>query len=172
MFTILSILFVLATIYLLAFLQRRALRGRLTFAANIGEGFHDDGRLTLFPDAAITSRYLLVKFGSDGSHIAIAGAADIPLGICTDSTDVQTGDITKPLTVNVLGAVRGTQRGVAAGVIVPGAFISPAANGQVQTLPATTGTYYIIGRYVGTVNAAANTYAEFTPCLPTQRIVP
>lgn len=146
-------------------------RGLVPAANAVGEGFHEDGKLNLFPDAAITARYSLVKLGSDNSHIAVTAAAtDIPLGICTDSTDVQTGDITKPLAVNALGAVRGTQRGIAAGTIATGAFLVPAANGQVQTLPAAAGSYYIVGRYVG-AGATVGNYVEFTPCFPTLRIV-
>ncbi len=135
---LLILLAVVALFWVVLARQRADFRRGLTFAANIGEGFHETGVLSLFPDTAIPARYTLVKRGSDGQHIAIAGVADIPLGIATDSTDLLTGDISKPLAVRLFGATVGTTRAVAAGVIALDAFVVAAANGQVQQLAAST----------------------------------
>lgn len=51
--------------------------------ANIAEGTHADS-LTKLTDAAITTRHLLYKVGSDANHIAVSGATDIPLGTVAD----------------------------------------------------------------------------------------
>src|ERR1043165_2609897 len=51
--------------------------------ANIAEGTHD-GNITKAVDAAITERFLLAKIGSAADRVAVAGAADIPIGVITD----------------------------------------------------------------------------------------
>lgn len=150
--------------------RTRRRRG-LTFAANdLGEGFAEDGRKTYYPDMAFPNRYLLVKSGSDGRHVTLAGIGDNPVGVCTDSTDLEIADSGKPLSVNLFGAVRGTQRGVAAGSIPAWSLLVPAANGRIQALPSAAGTYYVCGRYTGT-GAATGGYVEFIPFVPVQTVV-
>jgi hypothetical protein len=55
----------------------------LTGFANIAEGTHTDS-VTKLTDAAITTRHLLYKVGSDADHIAVAGANDVAIGTVAD----------------------------------------------------------------------------------------
>src|SRR5688572_11552643 len=49
------------------------------------DGTHATGRIGhLLADAAISTRHLLVKTGSDANHFAVSGAGDKPLGTCID----------------------------------------------------------------------------------------
>jgi len=109
-----------------------------------------DGRMTFLADASFTARYLICKAGSDVNHINICTASDVPLGVVPDMTptaDQAASDLSYPLPVNLLcGAMNETQRMVASGAISVGDFVSPDAAGKVKTEPATTGTYYVIGR--------------------------
>ena len=50
-------------------------------------GKHARRVLTKKADAVHAAHNLIVKIGSDANHIAVAGAADKPLGICTDAPD-------------------------------------------------------------------------------------
>src|SRR5713101_4532686 len=121
------------------------------------------GRCTRIADAAFTSRYLLCKPGSDAAHIAIAGAADIPLGVVPDMTPVS-GDLTMPLPVNLLGLNEDTERMVASAAIAVGAFVVPAANGQIATAPG-AGAGYALGRAM-TAAAAAGDLIEVAATFP------
>lgn len=117
--------------------------------ANIAEGRHSTGNLSKKADAVIATRYLLVKFGTDVDHIALAGAADIPLGVCTDLAEA----IEDPVNVHLLGSAPGTQFMVASAAIALGDFLQPAANGQVATLTAAAGTHYNVGRALNAAGA-------------------
>jgi hypothetical protein len=64
-----------------ALCARRA--SALTVFANIAEGTHTDNE-TKLTDAAITTRHLLYKIGSDANHIAVAGADDLVIGTVDD----------------------------------------------------------------------------------------
>ena len=96
---------------------------------------------TKVADAAIATQNLLVKFGSDADHIAVAGASDVPLGVCIDTPDA--GD---SVGVDLLGLGSLTKRVVASAEIVVGAELAAAAGGKVVTLPTDAGTYYVVGR--------------------------
>lgn len=135
--------------------------------ANIAEGTSETGVRTYFADAAITNRNLLVKIGSDADHIALAGTADIGIGFAIDQADAAED----PVAVNLLGAAGGTVLGVAAAAITAGDQLVSAANGQVRTLPATTGTYYIVGRAIQAA-AAQGDVLQIAPSFPIQRVVP
>jgi hypothetical protein len=149
LFGILMVVFTLALIAC-ALHKGGAIRGRTRRVrlANIAEGRHFTGNVSKKADAVISTRYLLVKFGTDVDHVNLAGAADIPLGVCTDLAEA----IEDPVNVNLLGCAPGTQFMVASAAIALGDFLQPAANGQVATLTATTGTHYNVGR---ALNAAA-----------------
>lgn len=136
-------------------------------AANITTGTHESGALPRRADAAITTRYLLVKPGSDADHIAVSGASDIPLGVCPDEPSAA-----EELTaVHLLGTYPGTLKMVAGGSIAHGALVSAAANGKVITLPTGAGTYHIVGRSVNRATAADNDVIEVAHCFPIQRVV-
>lgn len=131
---------------------------------NIGEGTRAHGRKTYLCDAVTTARYLLYKVGSDGDHVAVCGANDVPLG----SSDDMCEDVTIPITVNLFGAVEGTMRVTTDGTIANGDYVMTGANGQVTK--ATTGLAGICGRAViGTdATAAAGDVITIVPVLPSK----
>ncbi|HSI84237.1 MAG TPA: hypothetical protein VK970_10670 [Candidatus Methylacidiphilales bacterium] len=151
-------------LYLLSFVWIYQHKHQPILCANIAEGTHK-GALTRKSDAAIATRWSLVKIGTDAAHVAVTGVGDIPKYICADEPAAAEEDVS----VQLLGATDETRRGVASGTITAGDFIVPGAAGTVRTLPATTGTYYIIGQAATTV--ATGEIVEFDSCIPVQRIV-
>ena len=116
--------------------------------ANIAEGTHD-GNVTKAVDAVITERFLLAKIGSASDRVAVAGAADTPIGVITD----EAAAIGDSVNVALLGARRETVRMVASAASAQGALLEPAASGRVQTLGAGAGTHHVVGR---ALDAASN----------------
>ena len=90
----------------------------------------------------ISTRYLLGKIGSTAGNIAIAGAADKPIGVITDEA-AAIGDF---VDVDLLGSAKETKIMVASAAIAAGDYLMPAANGKVATMSASAGTYYCVGR--------------------------
>ena len=130
------------------------------------EAFFPDGRPTLLTDGALAQKHLLVKRGSDDDHVAAAGVSDQPLGVVPDEATAAE----KLVPVAVLGAVKGTLLGVASGAILAKARLVPGAAGTVRTLPATTGTYWVVGT---ALRAAADTArVSFIPTTPYPVVVP
>lgn len=169
MFTLMQILIVLAVIGILlaigingGMFPGRARKVRL---ANIAEGRHDTGQMTLKADAAITERYRIVKRGSDANHFAITTAiTDVPLGICADEPAAAEATAN----IQLLGAIRGTVFMRAAAAVAQDAFLEATANGRAQTLTTTTGTHHIVGRAI-TAAGSAGDIIEVVPML--QRVV-
>ena len=126
--------------------------------ANIAEGTHD-GNLTKVADAAITERFLLGKIGSASDRVAVAGAADTPIGVITDEA-AALGDL---VNVALLGARTSTLRMVASAAIAQGALVEPAASGRVQTLGAGVGTHHVVGRALDAASNAGDVI-EVDPC--------
>lgn len=157
--------FLVVTLLFMGWITSRPRGSQMAAFANVGEGFWP-GRKTYRADAAITTRYLLVKLGSDSAHVAVAGAADIPIGIATD----EPGAAEDAVNVDLLGSAHGTKLGVASGAIPAGAFIVPDANGKVRALPGTTGTYYIIGRALSATSADGDPI-QYDPIPTVQRVV-
>lgn len=125
------------------------------------DGIHTNGVLGhLLSDEAITTRYLIVKRGSDSGHFAICDEDELPLGICLDepSAAEESG------AVQLLGGA-GTARVVASEAIAVDADVYVADNGKVQNEPGTAGTYYKIGRAV-TAGSADGDVFEIQPCQP------
>lgn len=116
-------------------------------------------------DAAI-SRYLLVKYGSDGEHAAICGASDIPLGNSDDSP----GAAEDPFTVNIFGLLKRERIVIASEAITANKDVYTAANGKVQDLPAGAGTYYLVGR-TSQAAAADGDKVRIVPCFPQKLVV-
>jgi len=162
LFTLLALMAVLA---LLATCVRLAKRNPLTFLANIADGTHENG-ITKLADAAITTRFLAVKIGTDANHVDLAGVSDIPLGIATDEASAAE----EPVNVAPFGASTGTLLGVASAAIAAGALVVPAASGKLRTLPTAAGTYHIVGRALLAAGADGDTF-EFVPSFPVQRVV-
>ena len=134
--------------------------------ANINEGVHEGGRITKKADAAISTRHLVVKIGSDANHIAVAGTGDIALGVCQDEPSAAE----ELAAVQLLGCAGRTVTMVASAAISAGALVVTAASGKIRTLPGTTGTYYVIGRALEAAGADGDPI-EVEPCFPTQRVV-
>lgn len=137
----------------------------LAALANIGEGIWS-GAKTFRTDSAIASRGLLVKFGSDADHVALAGAADIPLGYVTD----EAAAAEDPIAVELFGIQPKTAIGVASGVIANGALLVPDAAGKIRTLPAGAGNYWIIGRAAGAAGADGDPI-HYIPLSPVLRVI-
>jgi hypothetical protein len=79
-----------------------------------------------YTDAAIPTRYLLVKKGSDADHIALCGAGDVPLGTVDDEASAAE----KRVHVNLLGKGP-SKKMVASGAIGAGVRVYAAAGGKI-----------------------------------------
>lgn len=118
-----------AGLFLLALHNYNHLRPGECFAANIAEGVHLDS-VTRYADAAITTRFLLYKVGSDSNHIAVAGVDDPVIGIVAD--EVATADISAiPVAVQLLG--HGTTKRMVASeaMATAGVDVFQAASGKI-----------------------------------------
>lgn len=108
------------------------------------------GTESLFADAAITFPFAIVKTGSDDRHFAAtANVADIPRGVVMHDT-VSSDDVAALIkkTVAVFGLFPESLPVPASAPIAAGAQVvaDPANPGKAMQLPATAGTYYVIGR--------------------------
>lgn len=134
--------------------------------ANIGEGTYPTGQTTRLTDAGLTTRHLTVKIGSDVNHVAVAGTADIALGVVDDAAEAAED----PVNVQVLGQKPGTILVTASAAITLGDMVVTAASGKVRTLPVASGTYYIIGRALEAAVADGD-LINIAHCFPVQRVV-
>ena len=130
------------------------------------DGIHANGKITLRADAALTTRYLAVKRGSDVDHVAVCGAADKPLGICLDEPSAAE----EPAAIGLFGGLHGTCLAVASEAIAADDDVFTAANGKLQNEPATAGTYYLVGKAV-TAAAADGDAFEIIPRAPLKFVV-
>jgi len=163
---IMALCALLATVLACAWLSGRKRIEQCPMFANIAEGTHE-GAITKKTEAAIATRFLLGTFGADVDHIAVAGAADIPIGVITDES-AAAEDL---VNVNLFGSSYCTQKGVASAAIAIGEFIVPDDGGKVQTLTGLgAGTYYIVGRAL-TAAGADGDVIEFDPIPAVQRVV-
>lgn len=128
---------------------------------NIAEGTHA-GSITKKTDGAITTRYLLGKFGSDAAHVVACGVAEIPIGVITDEA-AAAEDL---VNVNLLGVHGSTQLMVASEIITAGEKVYTAANGKVQDIPTTTtAALYEVGLAL-TASGADGDLIEVATCVP------
>ncbi|MGA2052306.1 MAG: hypothetical protein ABSH19_03235 [Opitutales bacterium] len=134
-------------------------RSRRPVFANIADGTHA-GAITATANVVFTAKYLLAKADATPGEVDICGVSDVPVGVATDEAFV--GDI---IAIKLLSAGASTTRMVASGAIAAESMLYTAANGQVQTEPATAGTYYLVGRSL-TAATAAGDRLEVEPCLP------
>jgi hypothetical protein len=118
--------------------------------SNIAEGTHQSSQgITYEADVAITERFLLVKRGGAANRVAICGAADTPVGVCSDEAAAAADLVNvRPFNSDLTLIV------VASAAIAQDALLEPAANGRVATLGVGVGTHHVVGR---ALNAAANT---------------
>lgn len=135
------------------------------FLANVAEGIHEDA-MTFYADAAIATRFLVMKAGSDADHAVAAGAADLPIGICTDEAT----DAEDPIAIALFSASSKTRKVVASEAITKGSPIYTAASGKVQNEPAIAGTYYRIGR-ARAAAAADGDVVEIETHLPVKVVI-
>lgn len=140
-------------------------RPRMLWLANIAEGTHA-GTITKLADAAITTRFLLVKPGTDGNHIALSGANDCPLGVCEDEPSAAE----EPVAVALLGCSPRTVKMVANGEITALAEVYTAASGKISAVSAVAGTYYRVGRAIQASTGDGDTI-EVDPYPPTALVV-
>ena len=111
--------------------------------ANIAEGSRQSGNITKLTDAAIATRFFLVKIGSDSDHIAASAAnTDIPLGTCTDEAP----GAEELVNVALLGVTNGTLKVALGGTVAAGDMLQSNGDGTAIKLLTTTGTFYNIGR--------------------------
>lgn len=139
-------------------------RGTIALA-NVAEGTHEDC-ITKLADAAISTRFLLVKFGTDVNHIAANGESDKPLGVCTDEPSAAE----EPANVDLLGTAMNTRKMVASEIIAYNEDVYTAASGKVQGEPSAAGTYYKVGRAL-TASTTDGDVIEVEPCLPLKYVV-
>jgi hypothetical protein len=133
--------------------------------SNIAEGTHEDS-ITKLADAAIATRYLLVKHGSDANHIAVCGANEKPLGVCDDEPSAAEREVS----VGLLGLSPRTRLMVASEAIALDSDLFTAASGKVQDEPAGAGTYYNVGRAI-TAATADGDVIEVVPREPLEFVV-
>jgi len=118
------------------------------------------GSLTKIADAALATQHLLVKFGSDADHIAVATAAGAPIGACVD-----TPALGESAAVHLLGSYPGSVTVVASEAITVGERVFAAADGEVSDLPAGAGSYFCVGHAL-TAAAADQDEIEIDACVP------
>ncbi|WP_397379588.1 hypothetical protein [Prosthecobacter sp.] len=133
-------------------------RRRVRFNA-LGDGTHHT--LSLRADAAIATKFLLVKRGSDAKHAAVcAAASDEPLGVSTD----EAAAVEDPIAVQLLGTVKKTVLMVAQGSINADVDVYSYGDGTITTTPATAGTFWKVGK--SRTAGSAGLEMEVEPCLP------
>lgn len=133
---------------------------------NIAEGVHANGEISVLTDAAITTRHLLYKDGSDDQHVAVCGASDIPLGAIEDEASAAE----ERVAMRALGSKPGTMLMVASEAITRGEHVYTAAAGKVSDLSAVAATYYEVGVAL-TAAAADGDLIEVAHCVPRATIV-
>lgn len=136
-------------------------------AANIAEGTHA-AAINKLTDAAITTRHLLYKRGSDDNHIAVAGASDTlcPIGTIDDEASAAEENVA----VQLLGKGP-TKRMVASEAITVGDEVWTAASGKVQDRTATAGTYWIVGTALSAASGDGEIF-EVQCCAPIRITIP
>jgi hypothetical protein len=128
------------------------LRPRGVTLANIAEGTHLSSQgVTYEADVAITERNLLVKRGGASNRVAICGAADTPIGVCSDEAAAAADLVNvRPFNSDQTILV------VASAAIAQDALLEPAANGRVATLGVGAGTHHVVGRALNAAGAAGD----------------
>jgi hypothetical protein len=147
---------------------RRITGMKMVICCNISEGVHGDGCVSKLTDAALAVRNVLVKIGSDISHVAVTTAGtEIPLGVVNDEASAAEENVN----VQLLGSKQGTVLMVASAPVTAGDLLQAAGSGKVATLgTGGNGTYYIVGRALNAA-AADGDLVEVAHCVPVQRVI-
>lgn len=172
-FELIGILMVIATIAVLCACFLRRVRGpglqfprwrkrssTIALANAEAEGTHLNGILSKRADAALATRFLLVKNGTDEDHIAVAGAADEPYGVALDEA-AAAEDLVQVQCLPAAGTIKLQTDG--SGALVAGDLLIPAAAGQVKKALAAVGRQYIVGKVVKAPATVAGTVFEAIP---------
>ncbi|MBO7391128.1 MAG: DUF2190 family protein [Verrucomicrobia bacterium] len=123
--------------------------------------------ITKYSTGSISQRWLLGQLHTDTTQIKpCALASAMPLGIITDEASAAG----ETVAVELLGAIPGTIRAVAAGAVSAGEAVYTAASGRVQSLPSAAGTYYQVGVSL-TAAAASGDEIEIITCVPRKLVV-
>lgn len=132
----------------------------------LGDGTSPAGKINRLTDAAITTRHLLAKVGSDANHVAIISAAsDRPVCVLFDEASAAEQAIGGQL----LGVTLETVLMVAQGTIAANVDVFSYGDGTITTLPGTAGTFWKVG--VSRTAATAGQVIEVEPCTPEKLIV-
>jgi len=136
------------------------------FANVFTDGTHE-AALTRLTDAAITTRGLLYKKGTDDNHVAICAAtADCPLGVIDDEADAAE----KEIAVLILGKGP-TKRMIASEAIAVGDALFTTTTGKVQNFPgAGVATYWQVGVAL-TAASGDGVLVEVADCVPVKLAV-
>ena len=163
---VLILLTVAALAAMFACINIRSARAAMLPMANaLTDGTHAES-VTRLTDAAITTRHLLYKVGSDGAHVAACGVAEIPVGTIADEASAAEADVA----VLLLGKGR-TKLMVASEAITAGEAVYTAAAGKIQDVPSTTtATIYQVG-YALTAAAADGDIIEVQCMTPIKTAV-
>lgn len=133
--------------------------------ANIAEGTHP-GTVSKKTDAALSTRHLLTKHGSDSAHVAICTDGDKPLGPVADTATAAEALVA----VGILGVNPETMLMVAAEAIALDAPVYTEDAGKIQGLPVAAGTYYFVG-YAMNAAAADGDLVEVQHCTPIATVI-
>jgi len=167
---IVTLIILAASLLAALLISSRGLPGRrpkiIAHLCNLGVSTHEIAK-TYLTDAAVATRYLLGKIGTDAAHVAACGASDIPIGVITD----EAAAAEEEKAVELLGISNRTLPMVASEAITAGEAVYTAAAGKVQDLPTGAGTYYLVG-YALTAAAADLDVIEVLHCAPIATVVP
>lgn len=133
--------------------------------ANIGEGTVKYGMKSYLPDATTSQRYLLYKIGTDGDHVAVCGAGEVPIGPSDDQAD----STTTPIAVKILGGVTGLVRGVTDGTIANGDHVKAGASGVIVKA-STTDVSFGIALFGTDTSSASGDVITYVPCVPHKHV--
>lgn len=140
--------------------------GHVAMANLITATRYNNGIKTYTANEAVL-RNALVKFDTTETTVLNCATTAIPIGIA--NAELASGD---PGAIRVLGACPGTEIGIADAAIAKDALLAPGTTaGRIRTLPATTGTWWVVGKALTAAGAAADEF-EFAPCAPYKVVVP
>jgi hypothetical protein len=129
--------------------------------------------ITKRAEEAIPTKYLLGKFGTQKTDVALCGSSDLPIGIITDEAATPTSEVSKEIVNVALLGSPNTLQAVASTAITAGLILIPTENGKVKPLPASTGSDQIC-TMIGIALTAATAdgqVIEFMSCVPQQHVV-
>ncbi|MDR1528132.1 MAG: hypothetical protein LBS22_00905 [Puniceicoccales bacterium] len=129
--------------------------------------------ITKQAEGAIPTKYLLGKFGTQKTDVALCGLSDLPIGIITDEAAAPTPEGSKEIVNVALLGSPNTLQAIASTAVTAGSILIPAGNGKVKSLPAPTAndqTYTMIGIALTSATVDGQVI-EFMSCVPQQHVV-